>query len=623
MKNIMLLFLSPFPYKPDSHDYKICHGKTVKSTHTNEAPLADIAEYLQGKTLDKIFYIASYKISSQETDKRFKEMLQDKYSPELFQAVPFDERATELIEESMNCVTRMINGIDKYLAADNTRPEDVRLYIDLTGGLRTSSLILANTLQLLQYRGMKLERAVYSVRDDELQLYEVHDVAPVNNLYKLINGADEFVKYGSANAIDEYFSLVPQKKKSESLLTLLDAMRDFSAAMRFCIPDAIIRLIPELSTAIDSFRAKHSNTYEELMFTQLIDQIEQDYSRFKGLSELDMYPVLIKWAVGKKLLQQAVTFGVELLPRYICQKHILEPSDEKDKAAAARDSLHGGHWENTFIYTYNLPSPAIPASNKPAIAEDKYYEAFLSQIKGIEAEMAARSNIRQEIIEKYLCEIKNADEILEKARLEIENQLQSTEKQDNSTDPLLIYPVAANREHPLFFRLLKFIYMWQDSTIGSFEKFLYKHATREIIAKNLLDFRKEPCSFPDELAVLLKILQTNKESQKNAPKPANSPKGKWQQRKAYWEKLLPTDKIKTNYPDKKAEIIGFLEKLNALRVYRNSLDHALSERRTEGLAEAEAQAINLVEECLAALKLFCGPDETFQKNPMLSLSYFH
>lgn len=362
-RNIMILFLSTVHYfkytefkdakilgKGDP--YSVCGATSVNCIETNEAPLKDIRVFL-GKPLDAIFYFATkavrnlptkknknpsevpIKIYLHENDHEAKKFISDEdffwtiLAPRMLGEnyhqdtklipVPYDEEDADPIQSSIFAATEMKEAIKKYLG--NVPVSGCHFFADITGGLRPANMAMSAVMQLLQYEGAKLERVVYS----DLDFKKVSDMQPINDLYQLVAGVDAFTKYGRSDAIEDYFDFEYLKDGKEnhgltSLEKLLAIMHRFADAMSLCWPDHIIKALNDLIEALDQY-PDNSNDPREKLLIQLLPTIREKYDslRFKEgerEGEIDRLAV-IKWCVDNNLIQPALTFCTEWLPKYI------------------------------------------------------------------------------------------------------------------------------------------------------------------------------------------------------------------------------------------------------------------------------------------------------------------
>ena len=370
MKNIMLLFLSEMHFKDNNKyqhtKYVLDDGTVLDCVQTNESAVRYLMHSLQakGETLDDIFLFSTNRVrekvavkDDQENftilthEECFEKRLQAEFashSPAIH-ITPYDE--SEPVEESIRRVASMAEEIKKYQKQHADEP--IVLHADMTGGFRHASMMMLAVMQLLKYYHIQIGRVVYS---NYLQK-KIEDVTEVHRMFTLVSGADEFVRFGSVQAIREYFSQVPATQQSQSLRELLQAMQEFSDAIAICRTGLIDQAVQELNTKIETFWNSWDKNLQENVFVQIIETIRDEYGALiqGNNSQLD----IIEWCLDKGFLQQAMTLCTEWLPGYMVKHHICYT----DLSAVQRRCRELGKksgrttWEPDFIITYNDASP--------------------------------------------------------------------------------------------------------------------------------------------------------------------------------------------------------------------------------------------------------------------------
>ena len=105
-------------------------------------------------------------------------------------------------------------------------------------------------------------------------------------------------------------------------------------------------------------------------------------------------------------------------------------------------------------------------------------------------------------------EIENADVLLDEVRAHI-GGFMDTPLRASMLNRL--YPAEFMQKHCMFSRLLKFLYFSLGSDNMSYLQFLYKNVSRESILRGLLNCKMERCVEHDEIYLLVRLLQSEKE----------------------------------------------------------------------------------------------------------------
>lgn len=218
--------------------------------------------------------------------------------------------------------------------------DEVRLYMDITGGPRNAAMILLVISRLLAYHGIIVDDVYYSgYKEIENGSGEitVHKVLDIYELFDIIAGFEEFKLFGSAKKLNTYFK--PPENigigNIESTATatkkLLKAMDSFSEAINISSRGAFEKSIARLDDSLALVRSTANNTDNNKTFDQelielLHKPIEQSYTtllqhhRNHASDEL----AYIDWCLDHDYLQQALTLFCEYVPEYAVDKGIIE-----------------------------------------------------------------------------------------------------------------------------------------------------------------------------------------------------------------------------------------------------------------------------------------------------------
>ena len=353
-KNILLLFLSDVKIKKvddkvviSETDYENVAGE--KTQITNESALRYL---LQNFLIDKIFIFASKKVRAnilnvdgkarthlQFSLERLKKFLPDDDRYFVFE---YDEDSTG--EENLKSVAKMAGVIQKFVGSD----KNVTLHVDLTGGMRHINMMMLELTRLLEYSGLKIGKILYSNYKGAEMPGTVEEVQNIYDLFQLMAGVEEFVNFGSVNALYIYYK---DKKISAPLKKLLDAMKDFADAIKLCHYGQFSAAIINLHDAVKDF--KPTDDVEDVLMATFIARIRKDYANLIFPREKDDLRV-IRWCLDNDYLQQALILYTERIPEYLGEKGIIVLSAEQMKnlkRLADRDRLQ------PFFYLFSQIKP--------------------------------------------------------------------------------------------------------------------------------------------------------------------------------------------------------------------------------------------------------------------------
>lgn len=354
-KNILLLFLSDVKTKKigdkiiiSEADYENVVGE--KTQITNESAVRYI---LQDFPIDKIFVFASKKVRNnplnigdvsqthlQYSLERLKKFLPDE---ECYFVFDYDEDGSG--EENLKSVAKMASVIQKFVGDGN-----VTLHVDLTGGMRHVNMMMLELTRLLEYSGLHIGKVLYSNYEPKSQSGRVEEVQNIYDLFQLMAGVEEFVNFGSVNALEIYYR-DKRANLSKPLKQLLDTMKDFADAIKLCHYGQFSAAIINLHDAVKDFTP--TDDIEDVLMATFITRIRKDYADLIFSREKDDLRV-IRWCLDNDYLQQALILYTERIPEYLGERGVIILDAEQAEAfkrRAAKDRLQ------PFFYLFSKVEP--------------------------------------------------------------------------------------------------------------------------------------------------------------------------------------------------------------------------------------------------------------------------
>lgn len=250
-------------------------------------------------------------------------------------------------DDVMQSVLKMAGLIAEY--QEKEEGNTVTIHLDITGGPRNSIMMALAIMRLMEYRGVRPGRVLYSSWKDNKG--KVLDVSELYAIFDLISGAGEFKNYGSVKTLNAYFE---GREKSESLQEILDKMDGFAKDIQISNRKQFNESISDLSKALEDFKnntkkevASHQQPgnkpddnrpnkkeLNDLKFQILTRPIEREYKKLihapDELSELS-YIDYIEWCLDHSYVQQALTLYTETVPDFILEQNILYFTPEQRK----------------------------------------------------------------------------------------------------------------------------------------------------------------------------------------------------------------------------------------------------------------------------------------------------
>lgn len=356
----MLAFVSPVNPLSLSQpiEYLDIQGRPYTAIQTNESAIVYVERMLaaKGKSLAKIFLIVSNSVKNDKVqpenefgDVTHLEFLRRrivKEFPQLaerFLTRDYSEEGegSTKLEKNILQIAQTADAVTDF--ANQNAADKIIVHADMTGGFRHTSMLMLSIIQLLKYRGVETGEVLYS----EPTSREVYRMTEIQRMFSLITGADEFVKFGSVEALNEYFGENPPPAVKD----LLDAMNRFSDAIKICRTSAIEGELENLGKHIKNFREHTDKDLKAELFAKIIDTIELEYGSLIGGTATR--PKIIRWCMGKGFWQQAMTLCTEWLPEEIVSRKICVPksSDVKRNAELEGQSF-GRNWQQQLIIAY-------------------------------------------------------------------------------------------------------------------------------------------------------------------------------------------------------------------------------------------------------------------------------
>lgn len=244
---------------------------------------------------------------------------------------PYDENAP--VRKAVDAVVEMAGKIQRDAERwqqESGGADSVYLHVDCTGGLRHANMMMLAIIRLMQYNGVKIGKILYSNFSAEPK--KVEEANDIYNFFDLISGTEEFVRFGSVSAIQDYYA---DKDTSPELSRLLAAMDRFAEAIKLCHYDVFTDAVRELRESIRYFRQDKSSSRSTAVMMQLQQRIYDDYQELLQSSGEVSDLTLIRWCLDHDYLQQALTLYTERVPE-IMGKYGLVGTAEKGKELFAK-----------------------------------------------------------------------------------------------------------------------------------------------------------------------------------------------------------------------------------------------------------------------------------------------
>lgn len=296
----------------------------IRGRYTNEAPVKYLLGSIYEDAPDTDCTIISVTTpEAQEAFIAFRKTIRrycqrNNYTNLSIESITYDKNFGTVIAEIINRVKK----------------ED-RVYIDTTGGFRDSVYILMASVRILEYSGVRLEKAVYSVLNNfkppkksqsdapmvpqkrAKKPNRIDNITDTYNMFNLINAANSFTSFGNSEELANFFS----ECHNSDIKKAIDVMSRFSDEVTLCRTSNLNSLLSELNEILTSIQSMSTNVETEILFKSLSGVIREKLGARNG-EEID-YLDVITWCLDNRMIQQAVTIYVEKMPEFLFSKKIL------------------------------------------------------------------------------------------------------------------------------------------------------------------------------------------------------------------------------------------------------------------------------------------------------------
>lgn len=255
---------------------------------------------------------------------------------------------TRGIETNVENIFEMIGKVIDYIEMKK-KHYDVHVYVDITGGFRTIPVYLLFVLNVLEKRGIEVYKTLYAQMARDLKgtpkTIEIDDLTPILKTQNFINGIHEFIEFGSAQALIDYFKEA-LKLSSENTYEpqynaiiegVVDSVEAFAEAITISnrkefekamqkIKDAWGILDDLVIESIDDSDAKSEVPIERYIENRNLrllkvfaPKIKEEYKNIWPLETGQSRNGLdyIQWCLDHNFIQQALTMYIEIVPEIL------------------------------------------------------------------------------------------------------------------------------------------------------------------------------------------------------------------------------------------------------------------------------------------------------------------
>lgn len=256
--------------------------------------------------------------------------------------------AGEATQEDINTIIQHIRDYAE------TNDYNIRIFLDVHGGLRTTSSMLTILSSLLPLRTFEVnvddgstkriyinDEDIYSVIFDnkDQENNEIVHAGEAYSLLDLVTGVHEFVEYGRVDLLEEYSDKLAEMKK------IVSPMKDISDGLAIANIDLYKKGLEKLKEVLSRNEQLESKTSE-----MLVSILKQEYdpllNNIDNNSKNDDPRNLILWNKNKKFYQFALTLCAEKTIPYLIESDLLNFDKLKDRQERLKDTSYNFYLMN-------------------------------------------------------------------------------------------------------------------------------------------------------------------------------------------------------------------------------------------------------------------------------------
>lgn len=216
---------------------------------------------------------------------------------------------------------------------------NIRLFIDVQGGYRSSNTQINAITELLANQGVEIMgRFANDFAPDGKGPFRIHKVDEEYETYELVTAMEIFKKYGRGEGLINYFK---NKENSEFANNLSKAIELAANAIQLCDVDGFDNAIYVIRRLNESYEKEYDNISPLLKI--IYDDILKDYAPI--IYAKYSYVEQVKWCLSKNFIQQALTIFESKMPdEYVLHGLCyMATNEEKNEVINKLESIYNGY----------------------------------------------------------------------------------------------------------------------------------------------------------------------------------------------------------------------------------------------------------------------------------------
>lgn len=204
--------------------------------------------------------------------------------------------------------------------------KNLKVWIDTQGGFRDVTFLTNAIFSLLKMAEV-IPAGIYSInfQNGKIENY-IMDQTETYRIFDFVSGMNEFVRYGRADQLEEYY------KSLKEIPPVIKSMKKLADAIQFCNIGTFDKVLKDLQTDIENVNQT------DPLFSVFINQIRIDYGKLLSpeVTKLD----IMEWFFHKKFYQQALTYLEAKIPEEWNEKNILRFEVTQKNGEVVQDVVH-------------------------------------------------------------------------------------------------------------------------------------------------------------------------------------------------------------------------------------------------------------------------------------------
>lgn len=246
---------------------------------------------------------------------------------------------TDQIGENIIKLCRRIVKYKETLQKEVQKDIKIKLYIDTTGGLRNAAMIFLIIGRIMSYLDIEVADVLYTSRSrggsDKFGECTVNSIKDIYDLLDLISGFEEFLMFGSAKKLNDYYKPVDLSSQpslsKDSLDDVLKGMEQFADAINISRRGDFENALRQLSQCLSKIDSEEltGSSFNHSLIRLLGEPIKKTYTPLVNESKDALS--YVEWCLERDYIQQALTLFKECVPQFLVDNGIVIVDEEEFK----------------------------------------------------------------------------------------------------------------------------------------------------------------------------------------------------------------------------------------------------------------------------------------------------